>query len=312
MGGEQLRTDRGAIRLNELRTPVIEEILTLVQSGAPRTIQDLLWQVVLNPPAILAAITAGGAAKGIPAWLKKLKYKFTWESQYDRDGAILNCAAFSLATWLNDGGRHTTTTTLKFNPVVARAVAQVKAIQTRFGWGAEVSMTDLEVFKTAWPKYRLTLISPNKTCPEASLALVYQGAEYVALEDRTVTEDPKKYDCVMVHHDNHWALCYSVDSLIKQFKNGGSFKFCYDCARVVKYNGGLVDDWPCHRDEVAERLAKVEGPCPRPICRGRVHSEEEKCPYTTCFICNGAKTTFEAHRCLVKPKHIRDEHPHDK
>ena len=295
----------GRQTLEGVTGPVIADILELVQSGAARTIQDLMWTIILNPPAIIAAVTAGGAAIGIPAWLKKLSYKHTWESQYDRrDGTVLNCAAFCLANWLNDGGRHTTPTTLKFNPVVARAVAQVKAIQTRFGWGAEVSVADLEVFKTAWPKYRLTLISPNKTCPEASFTKVWVGSEYV--------QGSRNCDCIMIHYQNHWALTLSLDSLIKQFKNGGSFKFCYACERVTKFNAGLVDDWPCHKDGVTEKVAKTEKECPRPICRGRVHSKGDPCPYKTCFVCKGAKTNFEAHRCLVKPKHIQDEYPHDK
>lgn len=294
----------GVVNLNQVTPNLILEILELVQSGAPRTIQDLMWSIVLNPQAIREAVTAGGAANGIPAWLKLSKYKHTWESQYDRNGNILNCAAFCLANWLNDGGRHTTPTTLKFHPVVARAVDQVKAIQTRFGWGSEVSVADLEVFKTAWPKYRLTLISPNKTCPDASFTKVWKGSEYVQGSD--------KCDCIMVHHQNHWAICSSMASLLKQFKNGGNFKFCYDCERVTKYNGSLVDDWPCHKDGVTEKVAKAETECPRPICRGRVHSKEDPCPYKTCFICKGARKNYEAHRCLVKPRHILDEHPHNK
>ena len=218
--------------MDEITDVLIGEILGLIQSGAPRTMLDLKWKIVLNPIYIIGAHIGGRGGDGPPAWLKKFHYKQTWFTHYFE--GQLNCAAFCLANWLNDGGRHTTETSLRYGgpQPVTRALQQVRTLQTRFGWGDRVTMAGLRVFTETFPKYRLTLMSPNKTVPEASIVVVHTGATYV--------EGSDKCDCYMISVKDHWALISSINQCIKHFKNGGAYKYCALCTTVVKYNSGIT------------------------------------------------------------------------
>ena len=216
------------MNLNQITDELVRQILELVQSGAPRTMMDLKWTIVLNPIQIVGAHIGGRGGNGPPEWLKLKKYVQTWYTFYYQ--GKLNCAAFCLGNWLNDGGRHRSPTVIKYSPPVSRARQQVRELQTQFGWGERVTMLQLQAFTEAFPKYRLTLMSPNKTVPEASIVVVYTGDNYVA--------GSEKCDCYMISVDDHWGLITSMNSCIKQFKNGGAYKYCPDCITVVKFNSG--------------------------------------------------------------------------
>lgn len=299
------------MNLNQVTDTLIQQILELVQSGAPRHMTDLKWTIVLNPIQLERARIGGQAGNGPPDWLKKFKYKQTWYTHYF--GGPLNCAAFCLGNWLNDGGRHNTVTVLRYggaNPVPL-ALAQVRELQTQFGWGVRVTMADLSAFTKVFPKYRLTLMSPNKATPEASIVVVYTGETYI--------EGSEKCDCYMITVNDHWALVMSLQECIKYFKNGGAYKYCALCVTVVKYNSGttklikaLINDWPCHNLETPERRAKLESKCEIALCEGMVHSARQTCPYYSCKSCHMGIKTGAVHRCLVLPDNIDKEHPHNK
>jgi hypothetical protein len=218
------------VDLNRVTDELVRQILELVQSGAPRTMMDLKWTIVLNPIQLIGARIGGRGGDGAPAWFKVLNYKQTWQTYYFQ--GQLNCAAFCIGNWLNDGGRHRTTTVLKYNKPVTRARQQVRELQTQFGWGERVTMLQLQAFTAAFPKYQLTVMSPNKTVPEASIVVVYTGDNYVV--------GSEKCDCYMISVDDHWALITSMNACIQQFKNGGSYKYCPDCITVVKFNSGTT------------------------------------------------------------------------
>lgn len=304
----------GAVNLNQITTELIDRILVKIQSGAPRSMLDLSWTIVMNPIQILGAHIGGRGGDGPPAWFKALKYKQTWYSWNLR--GPLTCAAFCLANWLNDGGRHRSPTMIKYGPrPVPRALQQVRELQTQFHWGARVTMADLNVFTEAFPKYQLTLMRPNKTAPDASIIRVYTGLDYVVGSAKT--------DCYMISLNDHWALLNSINECIQQFKNGGAYKYCKVCARIVKYNSNLVagtikliidgrNSWPCHDAGVPERKVKMPAKCKIALCEGIIHTKSSACPYTKCKTCSMGFLSTVPHRCLVLPKSMDAEHPHNK
>lgn len=301
------------MNLNQVTDELVRQILELVQSGAPRTMLDLQWTIVLNPIQILGSHIGGRGGDGPPAWFKVLKYKQSWYTYALR--GPLTCAAFCLANWLNDGGRHRTPTTLKYGPKpVIRALEQVRELQDQFHWGDRVTMSNLQVFTETFPKYQLTLMSPNKTIPEASIVRVYTGSDYVV--------GSSKCDCYMISVNDHWALITSMDECIKQFKNGGAYKYCPSCARITKYNSSLIsgtikliiegNNWPCHETGVPERKVKLEKKCPIALCEGMIHTKTQTCPYSKCKVCHMGVKRDVPHRCLVLPNNLDGEHPHNK
>lgn len=293
--------------MNQVTPGLIQSILELVQSGAPRTMLDLIWTIVLNPEVVLAAHARGGSGDGPPKWLKTLKYRSSWRTHYFQ--GPLTCAAFCLANWLNDGGRHRTPTKLKYgdNPV-SRALAQVRELQDQFGWGELVSMLDLKVFTDTFSKYRLTLIRPDKATPEASFVKVYTGEDYVG--------GSRDCDCIMINFDDHWSLTCSIDEFISHLKNGGAYRYCGVCELVRKYNSAQRRVWPCHETGVSEKNSNIKKACTIALCEGMVHSATSHCPYYKCKTCHmGVKKPTPntiPHRCLVLPDNIEAQHPHNK
>lgn len=129
---------QGATTIGEINPDLFTEILDVIQSGELRGIQDVYWTLLVNPNSIQNLGIVGRGSKGIPSWLKQLRYHQSWISHETRDGDPVNCAAFALAQWMNNGTRTPVGQTVSFgNKTVRptpRALAKALDLQAALGW----------------------------------------------------------------------------------------------------------------------------------------------------------------------------------
>ena len=300
--GESINVREGATTLNDLTVETITQIFELSQSNTPREVMDLIWTLVLNPVTVLSRTVGGRAAAEIPKWLGKAAYSHTWETQFDREGNPLNCASFALANWLNYGGR--TEVPLTFNPLRQNAITVVKNLHRLLGFGDHVTMFDLKTFVEKFPTYQLVMIQLNVANLEASLVMTHTGEDF----DPTLENN----QCILVNFNDHWALVSRVNALLKKVKNGGTYRYCEECFRIVKIKPRQTH-LPCHQDGPVNReTVKALKPCAIDLCLNRVHPPDETCPNRSCRTCHMGFPKDKPHRCLVMPQDMGGEHPHTK
>lgn len=52
----------------------------------------------------------------------------------------------------------------------------------------------------------------------------------------TFDADATNNCCYMISYNDHWSLCSHPDALLKKVKNGGTYKYCDDCLRIIRVN----------------------------------------------------------------------------
>ena len=300
--GEIIQVKEGATTLSRLTVDTVQSIFETSQSNTPREIMDLMWTLVLNPVTLLQRTVGGRAATAIPKWLGKVGYSHTWKTHTDRMGVPLNCASFALANWLNSSSR--SERPVKFDPLSQKAISQIKNLHRLLGFGERVTMFDLKTFVDKFPTYQLVMIQLNVARLEASLVMAYDGEEF----DPTLINN----QCILINFNDHWSVATNVNPILKKVKNGGTYRFCNACLRIVQIKTGQTT-LPCHQgpkdDKEEEKPLK---PCNIDLCCMRVHPPGENCPNRSCRTCHMGFPKDKPHRCLVMPSDMGKEHPHNK
>lgn len=317
----------GATTIGEINPLIFTNILEIIQSGELRTIHDVYWTLVVNPNSIENGGIIGRGSKGIPPWLKQLRYHQSWTSHETRDGYPVNCAAFALAQWMNSGNRTPRGETVNFgsqtSKPTSRALMKALDLQADLGWSFDVSLLDIEKFVLKYSFFRVYCFILIKHNPETTRVQCYKGIN---------NDESPNNDCYLVFFENHWALAGSINNMLSQMVVGGTFSFCQPCVRVVRHVIGEPEEyWKCHYssgssgdDSAIEDDSTVEPPkkkkkikvwkkCGILECNGHVHSENDKCKYHRCKFCRAPFNNLEEpHRCAVLPKSFGEEHPYDK
>lgn len=204
---------------------------------------------------------------------------------------------------MNNGGR--TNRPINFNRPVSGALQAARVLHNDLKFGDRVSMLQLQPFVQRFPAFRLIMIQLVRPDLCASFVMTHTGDEF----------DPErpvdKNTCILIHYKDHWSCCTRINALLEKAKNGGSYKFCHDCLRVVQIRQD-GPQWPCHEQEVSRPKVKKVLPCPIDLCMGRIHTPTDPCPNRTCKTCNMGFPKLKPHRCLVMPDNLGQEHPHNK
>jgi len=244
------------------------------QSNEAVNMHEVDWAYHIDPNTYRVG---GKAPKIIPKWAPKIRYGATWKN-HELEGKHVNCAAFALNYLVNYVKKNYRTRDIN------SAIKDAYTLQTKLGWGDEVSITELANFVELKKTLRVVVI--DGAC--STIKQEFRGVDY-----SFDCNAPKANLLYLYHYQDwskgikHFAACENPNNCKgSRIKN---YKWCHWCLVSFAVNKG-------HECKNSEYVANA----PSRKCRKCGIIGKHNCPHIQCKSCRKIYSKdVNDHRCKL-------------